>query len=337
MSRLERTRKCGRGFTLIELLVVITIIGILVALLLPAVQAAREAARRSQCVNNLKQMGLALTNYEMVHGRFPIGSVNWGTSDCNANYRPYYNVFEYMLPYMEQGSTYNSVNFLDAYGYRSRANTTGLSPLIDAFLCPSDLADLTAGPEPGEHSHASAQLRVQYRRDRLDELSGAVGRVLRDGRAGRNVRVPEGLRDRLGHGWAQQHDLSRGVVQVPGRAGAILLRHSQLRAGLESGGRPLSTRLHERYATRWLGDGGDEAQRPGPAALAHRASTNRPRWPTCRTGGRYPPFKITASSASTASIPAAPICSSAMDRFTSSRTRSPCPRIGLSGPGRVLR
>ncbi len=89
------------GFTLVELLVVITIIGILVALLLPAVQAAREAARRAQCQNNLKQYGLALQNYHAAIGAFPIGNVS-GT---------YWTGQSMLLPYMEGGTIYALINY----------------------------------------------------------------------------------------------------------------------------------------------------------------------------------------------------------------------------------
>src|SRR6267143_242800 len=89
-----------RGFTLIELLVVIAIIAVLIALLLPAVQAARDAARRPQCVNNLKQIGLGMMNYESTNGSLPPGEKGccWGT----------WGVF--ILPYIEQTQLYNAWN-----------------------------------------------------------------------------------------------------------------------------------------------------------------------------------------------------------------------------------
>jgi len=100
-----RARSRPRGFTLIELLVVIAIIAILIALLLPAVQQAREAARRTQCKNNLKQIALALHNYHDTTNRFPYGAALYGAGGS----RTWGNWRTLILPYLEQGPTYNSV------------------------------------------------------------------------------------------------------------------------------------------------------------------------------------------------------------------------------------
>ncbi len=128
------------GFTLIELLVVIAIIGVLIGLLLPAVQAAREAARRAQCTNNLKQLGLALHNYESSNTCFPPAgqSTNYSTPSPTIQFLDgQYGILPRLLNTIEGGATYSALNFSLPYNVNTGANYTGASQVINVFLCPS--------------------------------------------------------------------------------------------------------------------------------------------------------------------------------------------------------
>ena len=128
------------GFTLVELLVVIAIIGILAGLLLPAVQATREAARKVSCVNNLKQLGLAVHNFQTAHGIFPPSFVHTpGTTLATNNGS--WSIHGRLLPYVEQGNAYLQVR-LDLAWDAPQNKSTGVPTMrIPTFLCPSELND----------------------------------------------------------------------------------------------------------------------------------------------------------------------------------------------------
>jgi prepilin-type N-terminal cleavage/methylation domain-containing protein/prepilin-type processing-associated H-X9-DG protein len=127
-------RRLG-GFTLIELLVVIAIIGVLIALLLPAVQKVREAANTTKCKNNLRQIGLGLLNYESSFGLFPDGSYCTGTNDCFQDWAIS------LLPYIEQDNLYREFDFHNGQapaGLNENQPSTALAQLVTTFVCPTD-------------------------------------------------------------------------------------------------------------------------------------------------------------------------------------------------------
>ena len=146
-------RSRSKAFTLVELLVVIAIIGVLIAMLLPAVQAAREAARRMQCTNNLKQLGLASHNHHDSHGRFPAGDPQKVCPDYPGIPARLYrwSSLAMLTPYLEQSNVYRSLNLeVPLYGHDGASqngpgygvhadNREPVSRVVGLFYCPSDL------------------------------------------------------------------------------------------------------------------------------------------------------------------------------------------------------
>lgn len=158
-----------RAFTLIGLLVVIAIIAILIALLLPAVQQAREAARRTQCKNNMKQIGLAMHNYHDVTQKFPFGCLGGGTGDphtTGTNWRTF------CLPYIDQAPLYNKLNFSGSnFSTRGAINTAiGLTNgnvalqnvVITAYRCPSNQLDPINPINNGIMQNAGGGMMMDY-------------------------------------------------------------------------------------------------------------------------------------------------------------------------------
>ncbi len=167
-----------RGFTLIELLVVIAIIAVLIGLLLPAVQAAREAARRSQCVNNLKQIGLAMHNYES-----SVGSLPWGQGTLNPAWNDW-SAQSLLLNQFEQGNLYNSINFIIALANNpaTPANTTVFRISLALLQCPSDLDRMTNADGHSNYVANSGNQPATFDNIRsYDGFNGAFGSIGRKG------------------------------------------------------------------------------------------------------------------------------------------------------------
>ena len=180
MSQSTLRTRCRRGFTLIELLVVIAIIAILIALLLPAVQQAREAARRSQCKNNLKQIGLALHNYHDTFRVFPPGRTRAGqhpfagVSSWNTG-KVIWSV--HILPYIDQANIYNEIDFSVPDPGQNAVNNTAKAHEIQVYRCPSDPGDrsvtgvssqgpinyaICVGDQPNGADYGSGRRTVMY-------------------------------------------------------------------------------------------------------------------------------------------------------------------------------
>jgi prepilin-type N-terminal cleavage/methylation domain-containing protein len=161
------------GFTLIELLVVIAIIGVLIALLLPAVQKVREAANRTECLNNLKQIGLALHNYHDTHKTLPFGKgPNFVASRPGSAAYARWSVHSQILPYIEQDNLYRSIDFtfppetpgmggvipfMPAFQNPNRENSAACRSVVKTFVCPSDGTEVSVTDWPGVNNYYANQ------------------------------------------------------------------------------------------------------------------------------------------------------------------------------------
>jgi len=244
MNVRPRARRPSGAFTLIELLVVIAIIGVLIALLLPAVQSAREAARKTQCANNLKQIGLALHQYEGTYHGFPpakIYSGNCAASNGNRGVALNTTGFVMILQYMEQGPLYAAYNFSQASSADAKApnakvigdpaaNTTVTTTMLAGFACPSDSVPkvyngamrsnyLLSSGDYTEADCAATGLPMKARQGAFyTDIATTIERDYRDGMS-TSVMVGESIQDKIdpsfGPFWGGGHFSSTHGRTVP--------------------------------------------------------------------------------------------------------------------------
>ena len=356
-----------RGFTLIELLVVIAIIAVLIALLLPAVQSAREAARRSQCTNNLKQIGLGMHNYHSAFGTFPLGgtyaaysvgyNIGWGTWNAQA----------LMLGFLEQTPLYNAGNFSWDVGGGGGwiINQTVSSTILSIFICPSD----GLSPMPINKSNLSCWQWTGETNNYLASMGtttclwrGGIqhDRAIHTGRHG--LRCSEHHRRHVQHNrlrritGRRRHSTDREVAGWTGALADVGHGHRLGRHGrqLASWQRAIQ-RCHERPPDLQRGLGGPEfryrrhAKPKGvsvgaraTAALACSTRSYRRLRPSVHLRGANSVRRIRMRPTGSirtpaATTPAAAISCSATGACTSSSRRSQSRRIGRSGRGPTVR
>jgi prepilin-type N-terminal cleavage/methylation domain-containing protein/prepilin-type processing-associated H-X9-DG protein len=157
----QPTTKRGSGFTLVELLVVIAIVGVLVGLLLPAIQAARESGRRTSCANNLKQIGIAAHNFHSARNAFPVGSESKSWSAAPSNFPPSFyrwSSLAHLTPFLEESNAHDALDLtVPMYGVNQQItseNARGAALVIPLFLCPSDQVQ-TISPGFGPTNYAA--------------------------------------------------------------------------------------------------------------------------------------------------------------------------------------
>ncbi len=212
---------CRQGFTLIELLVVIAITGILLALLLPAVAQSREAARRTQCKQNLAQIGLALHNYEMAHRWLPPGSVDPGRPIVNVTQGYHVGWITQLLPHLEEANTWRHWDF--SVGAYDPANAPAARSAISVLNCPSSLLSAAVGGTSYAGVHHDTEAPIDIDNNGVLYLNSRVGyRDLRDG-ASQTLFVGETLGSEFPRGWASGSNATLRNAGAPPNTSAPVL------------------------------------------------------------------------------------------------------------------